>query len=140
MEAQLFLGFERDTREKLKRLVQHGFISEDEMKRRLAAAAATEAHISETLSKKEAPPPPPPPTAQEKEDEEPQEVGELLYPRVQAALGSRQDLAGKVTGMLLELSEAELRTLLSDKQFLSAMVFEALEVLGEVKWGDIDVD
>ena len=54
------------------------------------------------------------------------QLGERLYPRV-AAL--RPTLAGKITGMLLELSRAQLLMLLASEESLEQRVNEAVAVI-----------
>ena len=54
------------------------------------------------------------------------QLGERLYPRV-AAL--RPTLAGKITGMLLELSPAQLLMLLASEESLEQRVNEAVAVI-----------
>lgn len=57
-----------------------------------------------------------------------QMLGEALYPKVQAA---EPALAGKITGMLLEMENGEILNLLEDETSLKTKVNEALEVLKE---------
>ncbi|KAL1970656.1 hypothetical protein VTN77DRAFT_4300 [Rasamsonia byssochlamydoides] len=63
------------------------------------------------------------PPAQQK-----QMIGEALYPKVQAM---QPELAGKITGMLLEMDNAELLGLIDDEAALRAKVEEALNVYDE---------
>ncbi|KAJ5246044.1 hypothetical protein N7468_001027 [Penicillium chermesinum] len=63
------------------------------------------------------------PPAQQK-----QMLGEALYPKIQA---QQPELAGKITGMLLEMDNAELLGLLDDEDALRAKVDEALSVYDE---------
>ncbi|PYH93884.1 polyadenylate binding protein [Aspergillus ellipticus CBS 707.79] len=63
------------------------------------------------------------PPAQQK-----QMLGEALYPKIQA---QQPELAGKITGMLLEMDNAELISLLEDEEALRAKVDEALSVYDE---------
>lgn len=63
------------------------------------------------------------PPAQQK-----QMLGEALYPKIQA---QKPELAGKITGMLLEMDNAELISLLEDDEALRAKVDEALSVYDE---------
>ena len=53
-------------------------------------------------------------------------IGEALYPLVEA---QEAQAAAKVTGMLLEMDQAEVLHLVEDATALSAKVREALEVL-----------
>lgn len=53
-------------------------------------------------------------------------LGETLYPLVMAQAGQA---AGKITGMLLEMDNAELLNLLEDSEALSGKVAEAIETL-----------
>lgn len=55
-----------------------------------------------------------------------QMLGEALYPKVQA---TEPALAGKITGMLLEMENGEILNLLEDEESLKTKVNEALEVL-----------
>ena len=55
-----------------------------------------------------------------------QQLGERLYPRVQAL---QPTLAGKITGMLLELSPAQLLLLLASEDSLRQRVDEAYEII-----------
>ncbi|BFZ57089.1 Protein phosphatase PP2A regulatory subunit B [Savitreella phatthalungensis] len=55
-----------------------------------------------------------------------QMLGEALYPKVQQ---SEPALAGKITGMLLEMDNAEILALLEDDEQLKGKVSEALDVL-----------
>jgi len=57
-----------------------------------------------------------------------QMLGERLFPLVQKL---RPDLAGKITGMLLEIEVAEILSLLENPQELHSKVDEAVRVLGE---------
>ncbi|KAL4922772.1 hypothetical protein BDW62DRAFT_171738 [Aspergillus aurantiobrunneus] len=57
-----------------------------------------------------------------------QMLGEALYPKIQAA---QPELAGKITGMLLEMDNTELLGLLEDDDALRAKVDEALSVYDE---------
>lgn len=57
-------------------------------------------------------------------------LGERLYPAIQTQLGpAKKQLAGKVTGMLLEMDNTELLHLLEDTDALNEKVGEAWEVL-----------
>jgi polyadenylate-binding protein len=55
-------------------------------------------------------------------------LGEALYPKIQA---QQPELAGKITGMLLEMDNTELLGLLEDDDALRAKVDEALSVYDE---------
>ncbi|KAE8147853.1 Polyadenylate-binding protein, cytoplasmic and nuclear [Aspergillus avenaceus] len=57
-----------------------------------------------------------------------QMLGEALYPKIQA---QQPELAGKITGMLLEMDNTELLSLLEDEEALRAKVDEALSVYDE---------
>ncbi|KAJ5859211.1 hypothetical protein N7534_004488 [Penicillium rubens] len=57
-----------------------------------------------------------------------QMLGEALYPKIQA---QQPELAGKITGMLLEMDNAELLGLLDDEEALRGKVDEALNVYDE---------
>ncbi|PLN84484.1 hypothetical protein BDW42DRAFT_162694 [Aspergillus taichungensis] len=57
-----------------------------------------------------------------------QMLGEALYPKIQS---QQPELAGKITGMLLEMDNAELLGLLDDDEALRAKVDEALSVYDE---------
>ncbi|KAF5860755.1 Protein phosphatase PP2A regulatory subunit B [Aspergillus alliaceus] len=57
-----------------------------------------------------------------------QMLGEALYPKIQA---QQPELAGKITGMLLEMENTELLSLLEDEEALRAKVDEALSVYDE---------
>jgi len=54
-----------------------------------------------------------------------QMLGEAIYPKIQA---QQPELAGKITGMLLEMDNAELLSLIDDDAALRAKVDEALSV------------
>ena len=55
-------------------------------------------------------------------------LGERLFPLIQQ---SHSELAGKITGMLLEMDNSELLHLLEDGNALNAKVSEAVKVLEE---------
>jgi len=55
-------------------------------------------------------------------------LGERLFPLIQQ---KHQELAGKITGMLLEMDNSELLHLLEDGNALTAKVREAVKVLEE---------
>jgi polyadenylate-binding protein len=55
-------------------------------------------------------------------------LGEAIYPRIHA---THPDLAGKITGMLLEMDNSELLHLLENEEALLNKVNEALQVLEE---------
>merc|ERR1719223_360471 len=57
-----------------------------------------------------------------------QMLGERLYPLIHAA---QPELAGKITGMLLEMDNSELLLLLDSQDQLSEKIAEALKVLEE---------
>lgn len=57
-----------------------------------------------------------------------QMLGEALYPKINA---QQPELAGKITGMLLEMDNTELLNLIEDDAALRAKVDEALTVYDE---------
>lgn len=59
-------------------------------------------------------------------EQQKQILGERLFPLVQA---QQPDLAGKITGMLLEMDNSEVLLLLDNQEALDAKVEEAIEVL-----------
>jgi polyadenylate-binding protein len=59
-------------------------------------------------------------------EQQKQLLGERLFPLV---AGMQPDLAGKITGMLLEMDNSELLLLLEDPAALDAKVDEAVQVL-----------
>ncbi|PWN93014.1 polyadenylate binding protein [Acaromyces ingoldii] len=61
-------------------------------------------------------------------EEQKQMLGEAIYPKIAA---THAELAGKLTGMILELPVSELLHLLEDSEALDAKVTEALDVLRE---------
>lgn len=61
------------------------------------------------------------------ENQQKQILGEKLYPRVEAICGG--DKAGKITGMLLEIDNAEVLHMLESKEALDSKVQEAIDVL-----------
>jgi polyadenylate-binding protein len=60
--------------------------------------------------------------------EQKQMLGEIIYMRI---FGSQPELAGKITGMLLEMDNAELLHLLEAPDAMDAKVNEAISVLNE---------
>lgn len=58
--------------------------------------------------------------------EQKQMIGERLFPLVQE---HQPHLAGKITGMLLEIDNTELLHMLESRELLSAKVEEAVQVL-----------
>ncbi|GAA5944280.1 polyadenylate-binding protein [Sporobolomyces koalae] len=60
--------------------------------------------------------------------EQKQMLGEALYPKIHE---TQPDLAGKITGMLLEMDSSELLYLLENDDALEAKIKEALDVLDE---------
>jgi polyadenylate-binding protein len=59
-------------------------------------------------------------------------LGESLFPLISDFLRAQnqaEDLAGKITGMVLELSEAELLGMIQSTESLAKKVSEALDVL-----------
>ncbi|KAG6903321.1 Protein phosphatase PP2A regulatory subunit B [Termitomyces sp. Mi166 len=62
--------------------------------------------------------------------EQKQMIGEVLYLKI---FETQPDLAGKITGMLLEMDNNELLHLLDDNEALNGKVTEALSVLNEFK-------
>jgi polyadenylate-binding protein len=55
-------------------------------------------------------------------------LGEMIFPKIQAI---NSELAGKITGMLLEMDNTELVNLIEDEASLKAKVDEALAVYDE---------
>jgi len=60
--------------------------------------------------------------------EQKQMLGEVIYLKI---AGEQPDLAGKITGMLLEMDNSELLHLLDDPEAMSGKVSEALAVLND---------
>jgi len=72
-------------------------------------------------------------------DDRRNQIGEALYPQIEAFLTpmSKQDQAGKITGMIIEsLDQAELMGLLESQDALQKQVLEAVEVLATVQTSD----
>jgi polyadenylate-binding protein len=69
--------------------------------------------------------------AQAAPSEQKQMLGERMYPLVQAEVGAEQ--AGKVTGMLLEIDNNELLSMLEDSDLLNEKIKEAVNVLSQVQ-------
>lgn len=67
--------------------------------------------------------------------EQKQMIGEAIYMQI---LPQHAELAGKITGMLLEMDNAELLPLVSSKESLDAKVNEALTVLHEFQAKETD--
>ncbi|KAF9052890.1 hypothetical protein BJ165DRAFT_810755 [Panaeolus papilionaceus] len=67
--------------------------------------------------------------------EQKQMLGEVLYMRI---ANSQPELAGKITGMLLEMDNTELLHLLENQESLDAKVYEALAVLHEFSAADAE--
>ncbi|KAI5866137.1 polyadenylate binding protein [Durotheca rogersii] len=63
--------------------------------------------------------------AQGNPQQQKQMLGELIFPKIQSI---QPDLAGKITGMLLEMDNAELVNLIEDESALRAKVDEAMAV------------
>jgi polyadenylate-binding protein len=59
-------------------------------------------------------------------EQQKQILGERLFPLVQSL---QPELAGKITGMLLEMDNSEVLLLLDNQEALEAKVEEAIEVL-----------
>merc|ERR1712156_619351 len=64
-----------------------------------------------------------------------QMIGERIFPRIQSR---EPKLAGKITGMLLEMDNMELLHLLDDENALMAKINEALVVLNSHTTNDMD--
>lgn len=64
------------------------------------------------------------------ERQQKQALGERLFPQI-ATLVSNQEQAGKITGMMLEMDNTELLTLLEDQTALRERVSEATRILEE---------
>jgi len=57
-------------------------------------------------------------------------LGEVIYLKI---ANDQPELAGKITGMLLEMDNAELLHLLDDTEAMNGKVNEAISVLNEFK-------
>ena len=64
-------------------------------------------------------------------------LGEKLYPLVEKLEPKR---SGKVTGMLLEMDEAEIVDLIKSPEALRAKVTEAIDVLRKAHGGAVEVE
>merc|ERR1719336_1349404 len=64
-----------------------------------------------------------------------QMIGERIFPKIQSR---EPKLAGKITGMLLEMDNMELLHLLEDENALMAKINEALLVLNSHSTNDMD--
>jgi len=62
--------------------------------------------------------------------EQKQMLGERLFPLIQRMY---PDLAGKITGMLLEIDNNELLSMLEDSDLLNEKIKEAVNVLSQVQ-------
>ena len=71
---------------------------------------------------------PPHPTAKAPPQQVKQMLGERLYPLIER---TQPELAGKITGMLLEMDDSELLLLLDSQEQLNEKISEALKVLEE---------
>jgi polyadenylate-binding protein len=69
--------------------------------------------------------------AEANDEQKKQMIGERLFPLIKANLVQQPSLAGKITGMLLEMDNTELLHLLESPQALGEKIQEALEVLNE---------
>jgi hypothetical protein len=64
-------------------------------------------------------------------DSKKQFIGNHIYPSIEQVHG--QNLAGKITGMLLDEKAVEIDRLLTDQAYLNSKVFEAHQLLSSLQ-------
>jgi tetrahydromethanopterin S-methyltransferase subunit F len=60
-------------------------------------------------------------------NEKKQFIGNSIYPLIEGSLGPQ--FAGKITGMLLDVSVVDIDQLLKNQEYLNSKVFEAYQLL-----------